>query len=183
MVMAAASACHVDERRDAGMRHGVVRKRTPSAGRLADDCHIVRIAAEGCNVVAHETQRLDLVEQTKISRTHAREIQKAESAEAIVDRDCNHVAVRGETIVPVPLHPRRLWQRRYNQSAILARRLAKLTGKPTDPEMVWEIACAELCGWGHYRMIGRAFIHDTEADFLAWLNWAAAHQNDFGKTK
>lgn len=36
-------------------------------------------------------------------------------------------------IVPVPLHRFRLWQRRYNQSAELARRLAKGRGIVADP--------------------------------------------------
>jgi cytochrome c oxidase subunit 2 len=57
------------------------------------------------------------------------------------------------------------------------------TGRPADHTQVWEIACAELCGWGHYRMVGRVYVHDTEQDFLAWLNWAAEHQNDHGKSK
>jgi len=33
----------------------------------------------------------------------------------------------GEVLVPVPLHPRRLRERGYNQSSLLARELAKLT--------------------------------------------------------
>ncbi|HEX4302314.1 MAG TPA: ComF family protein [Rhizomicrobium sp.] len=37
-----------------------------------------------------------------------------------------------EIILPVPLHPYRLWTRRYNQSAELARALARQTGKPLD---------------------------------------------------
>ncbi|MBM3942428.1 MAG: ComF family protein [SAR202 cluster bacterium] len=36
----------------------------------------------------------------------------------------------GDVLVPVPLHPRRLRQRGYNQSALLARELGKLTGLP-----------------------------------------------------
>jgi ComF family protein len=35
-----------------------------------------------------------------------------------------------DTIIPVPLHRRRLFSRRYNQSAVLALGLAKLTGVP-----------------------------------------------------
>ncbi len=35
-----------------------------------------------------------------------------------------------EVIVPVPLHPKRLRERGYNQSALLARRLGELTGLP-----------------------------------------------------
>lgn len=37
-------------------------------------------------------------------------------------------------IVPVPLHPRRLWLRRYNQSALLGQYLALLTGCRFAPE-------------------------------------------------
>ena len=47
---------------------------------------------------------------------------------------------------------------------------------PRDDSFIWQIACAELCGWGHYRMIGRSYIHKDEADFEAWLKWAAAHR-------
>lgn len=36
--------------------------------------------------------------------------------------------VPGETLVPVPLHPKRLKERGYNQSELLARELSKLTG-------------------------------------------------------
>jgi ComF family protein len=38
--------------------------------------------------------------------------------------------VPGNVLVPVPLHPRRLRQRGYNQSVLLARELGKLTGLP-----------------------------------------------------
>jgi ComF family protein len=38
-----------------------------------------------------------------------------------------------DLIVPVPLHRSRLWRRRYNQSAELARRLARDWGRPFDP--------------------------------------------------
>lgn len=53
-------------------------------------------------------------------------------------------------------------------------------GKPVNPKMVWDIACAELCGWGHYRMVGKLYVHETEEDFLAWLEDAAARQFDYG---
>jgi len=39
-----------------------------------------------------------------------------------------------DIVVPVPLHARRFWFRRFNQSAELARHLARLSGKPFDPD-------------------------------------------------
>ena len=38
-----------------------------------------------------------------------------------------------DLIAPVPLHPVRLWRRRFNQAAMLAREIARATGKPCDP--------------------------------------------------
>lgn len=49
-------------------------------------------------------------------------------------------------------------------------------GQPKDVHKVWEIACAELCGWGHYRMIGKVFVHETAEDFGAWLKEAEKAQ-------
>jgi cytochrome c oxidase subunit 2 len=38
-----------------------------------------------------------------------------------------------------------------------------------DRHHIWDLPCAELCGWGHYRMIGRLFVHEDQQDFLLWL--------------
>jgi cytochrome c oxidase subunit 2 len=43
-------------------------------------------------------------------------------------------------------------------------------------EQVWELACAELCGWGHYKMRGKLFVHKNRADYLAWLRAAQRSQ-------
>jgi cytochrome c oxidase subunit 2 len=50
-------------------------------------------------------------------------------------------------------------------------------GVAKDRHLVWEIACAELCGWGHYRMVGRVFVHETAQDFEEWLASAEAEHN------
>jgi ComF family protein len=39
-------------------------------------------------------------------------------------------------IAPVPLHPRRLFKRRYNQSALLAAALARASGAPYAPDLL-----------------------------------------------
>src|SRR6202042_3233894 len=45
-----------------------------------------------------------------------------------------HAALENsDVVVPVPLHPFRLWRRRYNQAAELARALGRRAGKPADP--------------------------------------------------
>jgi cytochrome c oxidase subunit 2 len=41
--------------------------------------------------------------------------------------------------------------------------------KKAERELEWDLPCAELCGWGHYRMIGKVYVHGTEGDFLDWL--------------
>jgi cytochrome c oxidase subunit 2 len=42
----------------------------------------------------------------------------------------------------------------------------------TDKSKEWEIACAELCGGGHYRMRGLVYVHETKDDYLKWLKHA-----------
>ncbi len=37
-----------------------------------------------------------------------------------------------DLIVPVPLHRWRLWARRYNQAAVIAEKLSRVSGKPWD---------------------------------------------------
>lgn len=53
-------------------------------------------------------------------------------------------------------------------------------GNKQIPDRVWEIPCAELCGWGHGRMIGRVFVHEKQEHFFRWL--VQAEKNQFSKT-
>jgi cytochrome c oxidase subunit 2 len=39
------------------------------------------------------------------------------------------------------------------------------------PEKEWEIACAELCGSGHYRMRGHVYVYETKAQYDDWLKY------------
>jgi cytochrome c oxidase subunit 2 len=41
-------------------------------------------------------------------------------------------------------------------------------------DKVWELACAELCGWGHYKMQGRLYVHKDKESYKAWLADALA---------
>jgi cytochrome c oxidase subunit 2 len=46
-----------------------------------------------------------------------------------------------------------------------------------DKSKEWELACAELCGWGHYKMRGLLYVHESKEDYLRWLKQAAEEQN------
>jgi cytochrome c oxidase subunit 2 len=48
-----------------------------------------------------------------------------------------------------------------------------------DPDNEWELACAELCGWGHYKMRGRLYVYENEPEFKRWLKQAAKKQNNY----
>jgi ComF family protein len=51
-----------------------------------------------------------------------------------LERAGRDLLAESELIIPVPLHWSRLWRRRYNQSALLAKRLAQLSGVPLDTQ-------------------------------------------------
>ena len=55
------------------------------------------------------------------------------------------------------------------------------TGKEDHKFYRWEIACAELCGWGHHRMIGRIYVHETQDDFFKWLKKTEVENLSHGK--
>jgi ComF family protein len=48
-----------------------------------------------------------------------------------------------DVIVPVPLHTRRLWWRRYNQSALLARGIGRISGKQVSTTVLKRIRATE----------------------------------------
>ncbi|MGZ5988293.1 MAG: ComF family protein, partial [Rhizomicrobium sp.] len=53
-----------------------------------------------------------------------------------LERSGRELLEQTDVILPVPLHPRRLWARRYNQSAELTRTLGRLVGKPVNFEVL-----------------------------------------------
>jgi cytochrome c oxidase subunit 2 len=41
----------------------------------------------------------------------------------------------------------------------------------------YELVCAELCGWGHYKMRGRVTVHETDEELQKWMDEKLAEQN------
>ena len=46
-----------------------------------------------------------------------------------------------------------------------------------DTEGTYDLVCAELCGWGHYKMRGTVTVHRTQREFEEWQKNALAAQN------
>lgn len=46
-----------------------------------------------------------------------------------------------------------------------------------DTPGTYDLVCAELCGWGHYKMRGVLTVHDTQRDFDEWQAQAIREQN------
>ena len=53
---------------------------------------------------------------------------------------------RADLLVPVPLHRRRLFQRRYNQAALLARAISRLSHVPLQPDALVRIRATDSLG-------------------------------------
>ena len=66
--------------------------------------------------------RLKYSDRAELARPIARWMARA-GADVLADADC---------LAPVPLHAVRLWRRRFNQAAMLAREIAQASGKPCD---------------------------------------------------
>lgn len=66
-----------------------------------------------------------------------------------------------DALVPVPLHPRRLLSRRYNQSALLAAALGRQTGLPVDAASLRRARATSTQGGksakGRHRNVAGAF--------------------------
>jgi cytochrome c oxidase subunit 2 len=54
-----------------------------------------------------------------------------------------------------------------------------LTNESGSENDKWEIACAQLCGLGHYRMRGQLFVHSKDT-FKKWLATAPPAQTSIG---
>lgn len=69
---------------------------------------------------------------------------------------------QADILVPVPLHRRRLLARRYNQSALLAQRLARRSGVPSLPDALCRIRATsplgELSAQARARMMQDAIV-------------------------
>ncbi|MGF6156904.1 ComF family protein [Ensifer sp. KUDG1] len=87
------------------------------------------------SVAIHEGVARDLVHGLKYrDRTDL-----APMMAAWMIRASDGAVASADAIIPVPLHAFRLWKRRFNQSAELARAIAQLSGRPYQPDLLKRI--------------------------------------------
>ena len=67
---------------------------------------------------------------------HADRTELAPALGAMMAQSGAALLARADLLAPVPLHWRRLLRRRYNQAALLASRLAAISGKPSIPDLL-----------------------------------------------
>src|SRR5271165_3754278 len=77
--------------------------------------------------------RLKYSDRAELARPMARWMARA-GADILADADL---------LVPVPLHPLRLWRRRFNQAAALAREVTRQTGKRCDPAALLRVKATQ----------------------------------------
>ena len=99
-----------------------------SFGDLCSDCENRYVEIEGIRSLFHFNGTVrQAILQFKYKNVKAL---AAPLAQLMAEYLCTH-PLPAEVLVPVPLHPRRLRERGYNQSSLLARELGKLACFPT----------------------------------------------------
>jgi len=90
-------------------------------------CAACTAAPPACDRIVAATFYNDASRQLVLKFKHGRRIALARLMSRMMARHLPHNA-RDSVLVPVPLHWRRLWERGYNQSALLAHEMGRATG-------------------------------------------------------
>ncbi len=145
------------------------------AGGFADDGHVVRVAAEGCDVPLHPFQRRDLVEKPVIPRHAVRRFgaqfgmrQIAQNAKPVVDRD-DHRAARGKSGAVVELAAGRAPDQRSAVDPHDDRRTARVLRCPHVQRQAILAGLPDLVGIDAFGAAGRLDRSQAEARRVARL--------------
>ena len=111
-------------------------------------CHVCRAAPPQHRGIAAATWYGETSRQLVLKFKHGRRLALARPMARMIARQLPQ-DVGTRLLVPVPLHRQRLWHRGFNQSALLARELGRLTGAPVMLDaLVRRKATPQLGGLG-----------------------------------
>jgi ComF family protein len=68
-------------------------------------------------------------------------------AKVMAQAMARHVQGKNAILVPVPLHKRRIWNRGFNQSALIARHLCRMTGLQLEIDLLQRIKHTQSLGF------------------------------------
>lgn len=98
-----------------------------------DDClRVARPWSKGRSVMLYQDKGRDLVLRLK----HADRVDLVRPTGAWMARTAQTLLTPDTILAPVPLHWTRLFRRKYNQSALLAAEVARLTKRPHIPDLL-----------------------------------------------
>lgn len=102
-------------------------------GRLCGVCAAVTPSYDHVRAAAHYE---DPLRSALLGFKHGDRTDMAAGFARLLSRAGRELLDRADVIAPVPLHPRRLWRRRYNQSALISEMLAATHGIAGAPDLL-----------------------------------------------
>jgi ComF family protein len=109
---------------------GLPFERDPGFETLCGACHVRRPAYDAARAILRYD---DASKPPILAFKHADRLDLAPGFAQWLARAGREWIAQADVVVPVPLHPRRLWTRRYNQASEIARHLARRHGKIFEP--------------------------------------------------
>jgi len=118
------------------------------AGALCGRCAVKRPAYDHARApLAYDEGSRALI----LSFKHGGRTEGLRSFAAQMRRAGRDILDGADMFIPVPLHPTRLVRRRYNQAALLARALSKITSVPFAPDVLMRVKRTESQGYHNAR--------------------------------
>ncbi len=129
----------------------------PATGGLADDDAAVCGACAARPPAFHAARAAlvynDLARKLVVGFKHADQTHLVAALAGWVEQAASTLIGRADVLVPVPLHRRRLFARRFNQSALLAARLSRSTAVPWLPDVLVRVRATP--SQGHLNAVQR----------------------------
>jgi ComF family protein len=115
------------------MRCGLPFEIDPGESTVCAACYAAPNAFDCARSILYDD---DATKKLILGFKHGDRLERAPAFIGWLERVGRMIAQDADIVVPVPLHPSRLWRRRYNQSAILAKGIARTFDKSYCPSIL-----------------------------------------------